>query len=79
VLCRHPENQAQSFEVEDNVQRLLEVFEDLTALIDEHSDFEDGIPLFVHEFEEALDERSQFLPRGDDVSFFHWREINYYL
>lgn len=58
MFGRDAKNESECFKIENDIEGLALVFEDLAALVEELVELEDGVSLFVHEFEEAFDERA---------------------
>ena len=58
VLRGYPKDESNSFEVKDDIQRLLGIFEYLGALIGELAYLKNGMFLLIHKLHESPDEGS---------------------
>ena len=71
MLHRYSKDESERFEVENDVDGLLLIFEYFGTLVDELVDLKDSVFLLVHVLDESLDESSQLLAGRDDVSLVH--------
>ena len=65
VIFSDSSHDAESFKVEDNFIGSFDIFEDVWALLCKLAKFKDDIFVFIHMFDELLDEGSYFFPQTD--------------